>query len=74
MNLLKRKMYFMVRVGYEYGFMPTFKSNAAPYYSNSSYPIIRNAENKDVVVHPMINGLEFNRQGLWISGGLKFKL
>ena len=79
-NLLKRKMYFMVRVGYEYGFMPTFKSDAAPYYYNNknnpekSYPIIRNAENDDVVVHPMINGLEFNRQGLWISGGLKFKL
>jgi hypothetical protein len=75
-NMAKRKMYFMVRFGYEYGLMSTFKSNASSYYQQgSSYPVIYDSSsNRNLMVHPMINGLEINRMGMWISGGFKFKL
>lgn len=80
-NLVKKKMYLMVRAGYEYGITPTFKSGAASYYvkessyvKDSSYPVIYDKDNKNVLVHPMISGLEISRQGWWFSGGLKFKL
>ena len=68
-------MYLMVRAGYEYGFTPTFKSGAASYYDKGlSNPVIYDKDNKNVLVHPMISGLEISRQGWWFSGGLKFKL
>ena len=77
-NILKKRIYFMVRAGYEYGLMTTYKSDLAPYFksgSGSSYPVIYDAaNNQHVMVHPMVNGLEFSRRGFWISGGIKFKL
>lgn len=78
LNILKKKIYLMLRAGYEYGIMTTFKSNLASYYqadSPASHPIIYDAvQDQHIVVHPMINGLEFSRRGWWFSGGFKFKL
>lgn len=77
-NLFKKRVYFMARAGYEYGFMLKYKSDLAPYYksgSSPSYPVIYDAaSNEHVIVHPMVNGLEFYRRGWWFSGGIKFKL
>ncbi len=78
LNILKRKIYLMLRAGYEYGIMPAFKSNLASYYQSDSpvsYPIVYDAvQDQHIAVHPMINGLEFSRRGWWFSGGIKFKL
>ena len=77
-NILKKRIYFMVRAGYEYGLLTTYKSDLAPYFksgSASSYPVIYDAaNNQHLMVHPMVNGLEFSRRGFWFSGGIKFKL
>ena len=77
-NLLKKKMYLMLRAGYEYGIMNKFSSALAPYYqsgSSPSYPVIYDAvKDQHVLVHPMVNGLEISRRGWWFSGGIKFKL
>ena len=77
-NLFKKRVYFMARAGYEYGFLPKYKSTLAPYYQSGtepSYPVIYDAVNNEhIIVHPMINALEFYRNGWWFSGGIKFKL
>lgn len=75
-NLVNKKMYLMVRAGYEYGFTPTLKSDAAPYYEREkSFPVIYDKKSdQNILVHPIVSGLEISRQGLWFSGGLKFKL
>lgn len=77
-NLLKKRIYLMLRVGYEYGFMPVYKSKLAPYFNSdnpASYPIIYDLEsNQHIAVQPMVNGLDYSRRGLWLSGGIKFKL
>lgn len=77
-NILQRKIYLMLRAGYEYGIMTTFKSNLASYYqadSPASHPVIYDAaQDQHIIVHPMINGLEFSRRGWWFSAGFKFKL
>lgn len=77
-NLVKRKIYLMLRAGYEYGIMSKYKSDMAPFYQNDSeisYPVVYDAvQNQHIAVHPMINGLEFSRRGWWFSGGIKFKL
>lgn len=81
-NLVKRKIYLMVRAGYEYGFTPAYQSTTSDYMSGSSYPIVctglkqngSSVQGTHVAVHSLVSGLTLYRQAWWFSTGFKFKL
>lgn len=71
-NLYKRRVYAMARVGYEYG-MKSYESNTSAYMDN--IPVIYDDNKKQhVAVNSLISGVSLNRSSLWISIGVKFKL
>lgn len=81
-NLYRKKTYFMLRAGYEYGFMglvmdgkDAYSVSGTPYYeSGKYYPIVYDARSsKDVAVHSLLSGVTLRRQALWFSTGFKFK-
>ncbi len=81
-NLVKRKWYLMLRVGYEYGLGLLSESDMiyssetnAYFEKNKHLPIIYDpVDNEDIHVHSLISGAKFRREGLWVSGGFKFKM
>ena len=75
-NLHKRRVYAMARVGYEYG-LNAYQSMTSIYMSGSGIPVIYASgidKNQHVAVNSLISGVSFNRSSLWISVGVKFKL
>lgn len=81
-NCYKRKTYFMLRAGYEYGFMgllvngkDSYSVSGTPYFeSGKYYPIVYDTRSgKDVAVHSLLSGATLRRQALWFSTGFKFK-
>lgn len=82
-NLYRKKTYFMLRAGYEYGFIgffggkDSYLGSGTPYYEKDKYyPIVydpTNTQNPDVAVHSFYSGVNLRRQTLWFSTGLKFK-
>lgn len=81
-NLVKRKWYLMLRVGYEYGLGllsesdMIYSSETNAYFEKNKFlPIIYDpVDNKNIHVHSLISGAKFRREGLWVSGGFKFKM
>lgn len=75
-NLMKNRIYLMIRGGYEYGLLKAYESHTGnPYCSASHYPVIYDPyAMKDVAVHSLMTDLSFRRGTVWISTGVKFKL
>lgn len=75
-NLVKRKWYLMLRAGYEYGLFDMYTSGTNKYFETStSYPVVYDPVSKtNRHVHSLISGMSLKRQGLWVSGGFKFKM
>lgn len=81
-NMYRRKTYFMLRAGYEYGFMgllmdgkDAYSVSGTPYFEDGKYyPIVYDTRSKkDVAVHSLLSGVTLRRQALWFSTGFKFK-
>lgn len=64
-----------IRLGYEQGLMSlSYSSGTGPYFNsqNNNYPIIYGG-GEHIAVHSLISNVAFNRSGLWISTGIKYK-
>ena len=81
-NLYRRKTYFMLKAGYEYGFIGSMVEGKDAYAASGTsyfvkgkyYPIVYDSRNnKDIAVHSLLSGVALRRQTLWLSTGFKFK-
>ncbi|MBO5419870.1 MAG: hypothetical protein J6A22_07270 [Bacteroidales bacterium] len=71
-NVYKKKLYAMLRVGYEYG-LSSYLSTTNKYMSGR--PLVYDPVSaQHIAVNSMISGISFNRSSLWISAGIKFKM
>lgn len=71
-NLYKKRVYAMARVGYEYG-MKAYESNTSAY--RDYIPVIYDdIKKKHIAVNSLISGVSLNRSSPWISIGVKLKL
>lgn len=77
-DLYQKRLYAMVRVGYEFGLMKEYVSSGAGGYKNKNQVIYLydNASGRErhVAMNSLISGLDFRRNSLWISFGVKFKM
>lgn len=75
-NLSKRKVYLLLRAGYEYGVTSSYESGDLRYFeSGKMYPFVYDpVKGEDRPVHSLFGNVSFRRQGIWFEGGFKFKL
>jgi len=71
-NVHKKRLYVMARVGYEYG-LTAYQSGTNGYMK--SFPVVYDPSGgQHVAVNSLISGISFNRSSLWISAGIKLKM
>ena len=76
-NLVKRRLYLMVKGGYEYGFTKSYVAQGKKFFDTSSrfYPAIYNpADGSVVAMHSFISNTSYHRQAIWLEVGFKFKM
>ena len=74
-DVYKKRLYAMVRLGYEFGLLQSYKSdNQYDYLQNNRMIVYDPMGDKHIAVNSMISGLNFRRSSLWISFGVKFKM
>ena len=80
-NLFKNRIYIMIQAGYEYGITDSYVSNSLVYNGADSAPVIipdgktdGKTDGNDVAVSSPISGIQTQRNAVWLTTGLKFKL
>ncbi len=77
-DVYKKRLYAMFRLGYEFGFLKEYDLSGAGGYKNTNQVIYLYDEEfkreKHVAMNSLISGLDFRRSSLWISFGVKFKM
>ena len=67
----------MIQAGYEYGITDSYVSNSLVYNGADSAPVIipdGKTDGNDVAVSSPISGIQTQRNAVWLTTGLKFKL
>lgn len=73
--ILRNSMYLLASAGYEHGLTWTYKSDENPFYSDSVFPYVYDAQyGKDVVFRPFADCVSFRRECIWFNFGLMLKL
>ena len=71
---LKNRMFATVKVGYEQGLMPVYKTTGSS-YTGSGAPVVYDPVNKaNIANSSFINNISLNRQAVWLELGVKVKL
>ena len=73
-DVYKKRLYAMVRVGYEFGLLQSYKSDSPYNYMQNRMLVYDPVRDSHIAVNSMISGLNFRRSSLWISFGVKFKM
>lgn len=73
--LLRNSMYLLASAGYEHGLTWSYKSDENPFYSDTVFPYVYNAQyGKDVAFRPFADCVSFKRKCVWLNFGLMLKL